>query len=574
MKIRARSTVYFLVSLAIIFSLAFFVFHKKQTLPPGKKQSQSSSAQTAGKYPETILSTPYSDKLVISQTKFPDRVCDISDFGAVSGGKVSNTEAIARAITSCADQGGGKVVVPPGVWLTGPVKLKSNIDLEVQAGAELRFDPDPEDYLPVVFSRFEGIEYYNFSPPVYASNCDNIAITGQGELNGQGQIKWWALPGTLSEPQLYAMGEKNIPVAQRVFGKAADGLRPAFIEFVNCDVVKVAGLKIVNGPMWTIHPLYSQNITIKNVDIETAAGRSTDGVAVDSSRNVLVENSVFDTGDDAIVLKSGRDADGRRVGKPTENVVALDNHIINAHGAFTIGSEMSGGIQNVLVQNTSIDKAKYGFRAKSNSDRGGTVENIWMENTTASELTTAAIQLNMFYEQNVVSQKDQHPPVFQNINITGFDCKDSADSINLLGLPGSHMKNINLENITVTKSRSRLKMQNVSHATLADINLNPKYGPVFDLTDSQNVTLSGCSCPLKMKTCLLLSGTSSRGIRLIDDSFDRDSEKISTNEGAEKSQVKITARPEAPAAPAPPRNPFDSVSKFFNTLFKKIPGFL
>jgi len=550
-----------LVSLASILVLVFLVMpgkikediaSKKTTAatPPPPSPPKISTATTLDAPnaikldtdTEITLNTPFNSQMEISKTHFPDHVCNLSSYGGVGDGKTVNTKAFAAAIDDCAKDGGGQVVVPSGVWFTGPIKLQSNIDLEVQKGATILFSPNPSDYLPVVFSRFEGIEYYNYSPPIYANGCQNVAITGQGTLNGQGDINWWQFSGA-DISKLYSMGARNIPVTKRVFGTVAAGLRPDFIEFVNCQKVLVDGVTLIKGPMWTIHSLYSQNVIVTNVNIQTAPGPSTDGVVIDSSQNVLVDGVTLNTGDDSIVLKSGRDADGRRVGIPTENVVIQNCHVVYGHGAVAIGSEMSGGIKNILAQNITVDNAKWGFRTKANSDRGGTVENITIKNFNISNLQHEAIVFDMMYEKEIMSGLAKFKPLFQNINLSDFTCRNIESAIDIIGIPNSSasLQDLNLKNISVAKAKNGLSMNYVQNVTLDGINLNsnPKNGPAFSLSNAQNVTLSNSSCPSQMPSCLSLLGSTSKNINLSGNNFDQQSDKITIGKEVNRNAINI-----------------------------------
>jgi len=490
-------------------------------------------------YSQTSLSTPFDDALKISETKFPDHVCNISDYGAAAGGKVDNTESFAKAISDCAKLGGGKVVVDSGTWLTGPIKLASNINLEIQAGADVVFDDDPEKYLPPVFSRFEGVEYYNYSPLIYANNAENVAITGAGTLNGQGPT-WWKFTG-LSIGKLYSMGEKNLPVDQRIFATVKDGLRPSFIEFINCDRILISGISILKGPMWTIHPVYSRDIIISGVNIDTAPGPSTDGVVIDSSKNVLVDNATFSTGDDAIVIKSGRDNDGRRINIPSENIVLRNITVTDAHGAIAIGSEMSGNVKNVLAQNFTVKNAQYGFRIKSNQQRGGTAENIWVKNLQINSLSEAVIEFDTYYERANTFYRD-FPPTFQNVNIEDVSCRNTKDSIIVLGLKEkpSAINNLNLKNISIIKSRSGMKMNDAQNVNLENVKIVPKYGPVFNIENAQDVTLSGSGCEKSNIVCFYFAGENLNTVLLDKNNFPQAKENISFGVGADKSQIRTS----------------------------------
>ncbi len=465
-----------------------------------------------------ILNTPFNKNLRIEKTKFPDRICDITNYGAISDKKTKNTQAFDDAIADCAKQGGGKIVVPPGIWLTGPIHLESNINLNIQKGAQILFTTDFADYLPVVFSRFEGVEYYNYSPPIYAQGAENVAITGEGSINGQGDKFWWSFKSPKTIKKLYKMGDHGVPVEERVFGSIQEKLRPTFVEFVHCNKVLISGITIINGPMWTIHPLYSQNIIIKNVNIQTNPGPSTDGVNIDSSKNVLVENSIFSTGDDAIAIKSGRDNDGRRVNIPSENIVLQNCTVDNAHGAVAIGSEMSSNVQNVLAQNFIVNQAQYGLRIKSNIQRSGTAKNIWVKNFKIDSLSQAVIQFNTNYERGNIQYKFK-APLFQDIHVSNITCHDSNKSIKFLGLAQKKtLDNIQLKDIHILKSHNGLKMNNADNITLDNISIIPKYGSVFNIKNSQNILLSHSSCnPSTKERCLSLSNNTN--IQLKDNDF-------------------------------------------------------
>ena len=525
-------------SFVLILFFIFFsgLFTWKKGIIVFKKHSFSSFIPEK-EYSKLTLSTPYDESLEILETNFPNQFCNILDYGAVADGKTINTQSIEKAIVDCAKKGGGHVVVPVGVFLSGPIQLKSNIDLHLEKNSEIRFSVNFSDYLPVVFSRFEGIEYYNFSPQVYARNAKNIAITGEGKLNGQGQA-WWGLRIFSNIKNLYRMGEQNLPVEERVFGDANKGIRPSFIEFVDSEIILLDGISIINGPMWTVHPIYSENIIIRNIKINTLGGPSTDGVVIDSSRNVLVENSTFATGDDAIAIKSGRDNDGRRVSRPSENIV-LRNCIVNeAHGAVAIGSEISGDIRNILAQNFTINMAQYGFRMKANSQRGGIAENIWIKDFSIRDVRNALIQLNANYEKKVI-EYTTFPPVFQNINISNIVCENTLDSINILGISESTLKDIRLTNISIGKSKGGVKVSNASNVKLTQISIGNKTDPNFTFTDSQDIFLENSACNPSDPICVSLFGEKTRNIYLTGQDFDKDFKKIQLDHEVDEKQIFI-----------------------------------
>jgi hypothetical protein len=443
--------------------------------------------------PKTIVETPFDVHFQVSEASFSDKtaICDITKYGAVGDGKTKNTEAFVKAIDDCYGQGGGQVFVPAGVWLTGPIHLKSDIDLHVDKGATILFSTDLSDYLPVVFSRFEGVEYYNYSPPIYAKNCVNVAITGEGTINGQAEKSWWNFNIMSSDiPKLYAMGQDGVSVDERIFGTAWTGLRPGFIEFVDCDAVRVEGVTIKNGPMWTIHPIYSEDVVVRNVKVLTAPGRSTDGFVADSSRNVLVEHSTFSTGDDSIVIKSGRNADGIRVNKPSENIVIRDCNILETHAAVAIGSEVSGGIRNIFVENITMKNGTFGARIKSSPGRQGFVENVWINGVTVTGSTSdALIALDNLYEV-LVPPSDSVITPFTNIHFSGFSARKAKSPLFIRGYDRDSVKDIFVDDMTV-KANNSISISDVSGLTIRNMKAhsfrNKGIIPVVKIKNSDNV---------------------------------------------------------------------------------------
>jgi len=409
---------------------------------------------------------------LVPSFSFPDRICNIKDFGAVSDGKFSNTKNINDAISDCAKDGGGKVVIPKGRWLTGPINLKSNINLYLEKDAEIIFSTNFDDYLPPVFSRFEGIELYNYSPLIYAKDCENVAITGKGTLNGQGDAWWnWKREGLQDSgiKKLHEMVKEGLPAEERIFGNADDALRPSFIQFIKCKNILLEDFRIKNGPMWTIHPIYSEEILIKNIAIETAEGPNTDGIVIDSSRNVTVEGCYIDSGDDAIALKSGRDKDGLFVNKPSENIYIKNCAIKEGHSAIAIGSEMSGGVKNVLVENLKIIRVDYGVHIKTVRGRGGIVENILVKDLEIEKATSDMIRIDMQYTKtNNVS--NENLPVFRNMSFKNIDCKNTTNAFFLRGLPEKPIENISFENVDASSKKDMLK-ENVIGDKFKDVKI-------------------------------------------------------------------------------------------------------
>lgn len=424
---------------------------------------------------------------VIPDIFFPDRTCAITDYDAVGDGKFLNTKSFQSAISDCANQGGGTVIVPPGIWLTGPIRLESNINLHLKEGARILFSDTFSDYLPPVFTRFEGIELYNYSPFISARDSTNIAITGKGELDGNGDA-WLAwndiMQNANSETsikkvatnKLYNMAMRGVPVEKRIFGTEKDAIQPSFIAFINCENILVEDIEILNSPGWTLHPVYSSNITIKNIYINTDK-RNTDGIVIDSSRNVIIENSSLNTGDDAVVIKSGKDHDGWRINKPSENIIIHDIIIEDGNSGIAIGSEMSADIRNVLVYNIDIQVADFGIRFKSMRGRGGIVENVWIDNVFMRRMNFGAIQLDLNYGTPVAGYDKNKLPIFRNIEIKNVECRRTKDALLLSGLPESPLENITLENISILSTRGAV-IENVKDRHFKNVTVTAKGKPV------------------------------------------------------------------------------------------------
>jgi polygalacturonase len=342
----------------------------------------------------------------IQPPSFPDRDFPVTRFGAVPDGTTDASSAFRAAVDACARAGGGRVVVPPGVFLTGPIHLKSRVNLHVSDGATVRFERDPAAYLPVVLTRWEGVELLNYSPLVYAFEQHDIAITGQGTLDGQaGPQHWWPWkrdghPHSQrpDRDRLFAQAEAGVPVAERVFG-AGHYLRPQFVQPYRCENVLIEGVTLTNAPMWVIHPVLSRNVIVRGVKV-ASHGPNSDGCDPESSSDVLIEGALFDTGDDCIAIKSGRNADGRRLAAPSERIVVRGCRMRAGHGGVTIGSEVSGGVRDVFVETSEMSSPdlERGIRIKTNAMRGGVVENVFVRDVAIGE-TGSALDIDMLYEE-------------------------------------------------------------------------------------------------------------------------------------------------------------------------------
>ena len=375
---------------------------------------------------------------------FPARDFDITKFGAVADGKTDCTAAIAKAIDACAEAGGGSVIVPAGEFLTGAIHLKSNVDLHLEKNSVLKFSTDPNAYLPVVFTRFEGTELYNLSPLIYALGQSNIAVTGEGTLDGQAdESNWLAWKNSSSRKQLTKMAEDNVPVKQRQFG-VNNHLRPDFIEFNRCQNILIEGVKIRRSPMWELHPLLCTNVTVRGVDI-FSHGANNDGCDPESCRDVLIEKCIFDTGDDCIAIKSGRNADGRRVNVPSENLIIRDSTMRDGHGGVTIGSEISGSCSNVFVENCEMSSPNLvcALRLKSNAMRGGVLQNIFMRNVNVGLVKDSVLQIDFLYEEGA---RGDFKPVAHNVVMENIEVAQTPRVLNVKGFPAASITDVRIYN--------------------------------------------------------------------------------------------------------------------------------
>jgi polygalacturonase len=373
---------------ALGFALAFTLVH------PGVKAGETSaptaaSADAAGSAASLAWSGVPDILARIIPPTFPDRTFAVTNYGAKGDGMTDCTKAFKEAIDACHDAGGGKVAVPAGVFLTGAIHLKSNVDLDLAPDATIRFSTDPKSYLPVVFTRYEGTEVMNYSPFIYALGQENIAITGAGTLDGQASKSVWYSWKQIPDPrELVDMGNRNVPVDQRIFGEGRH-LRPNFIQPVRCRNVLIRGVHITDSPMWVMNPVYCTNVTVDGVTV-TCRGPNTDGCDPDSCTDVLIKDCHFSDGDDCIAIKSGRDVDGRRVNIPSRNIVIQNCIFQDGHGGVTVGSETSGGVENVFAEDCHFDSPNLdiAMRMKSGMTRGGVIQRIFIRNCAVKSAKT------------------------------------------------------------------------------------------------------------------------------------------------------------------------------------------
>lgn len=390
----------------------------------------------------------------ISSTEF-----NIKDFGAIADGKTNCIPAIEKAIKKAVANTGGKVIIPDGEWFCkGPIHLEDNINLHLKKGSRVVFSDNDKDYLPLQLVRWEGVEIYNYSPYIYAKNKKNIAITGHGTFDGNAEkIRTWRKNQKPAQNKLREMGKNLVPVDERRFGEG-HFLRFSFIQLMDCKNILIENITIENVPFWVMHPTYSKNITIRNVTV-TSPHINNDGIDFDSCEDALVENCVFTCGDDAIVIKSGRDNDAWRINKPSKNIVIRNCLAPEVLHGLAFGSEMSGGIENIFIDNFYMKKVKqYAIQFKANRDRGGYIKNIFIDGIFIDSAKTALFFTNDYHGYS----GGNYPSEFHHITIDNVFCSHAnGKGIEIMGLKEKPIHNIRIKNFNVLKENSNSSLLNV-----------------------------------------------------------------------------------------------------------------
>ncbi|WP_051234600.1 glycoside hydrolase family 28 protein [Marinimicrobium agarilyticum] len=432
------------------------------------------AAAQMGPVPQDIapLNPPF-EMPQLKRPTFPNKSFNIRDFGAREMNNDRDnmiTDAVHQAIDAAHQAGGGRVVIPAGKWLSGSIHLKSNINLHIAEGAEVLFSTDKDDYLPVVPQRHEGVEAYNYAPMIYASEVENVALTGQGLLNAQGD-HWWEWFEEHGAPPRAKMTQ--VPLSRRGWGKGAgvEGMRPSFIVFWKSKDILVEGVHLLDTPMWNVHLIYSENIIVRDVDINSLRAPNGDGVVVDSSKNVLIEYNHFQTGDDAVVLKSGMNEEALEIDIPSENVVVRHfeaKNVRTGSGGVVFGSETSGGLRNIYVHDAYFDGSDRGIRFKTERGRGNVIENIYIRDVTMKNITYEAINFNSFYTG---PEATGVAPTVRNIDIRNVTIDTVPTAISLIGLPEKWLENITLSNIKVTNAEMGARIVRVKNLVMNDVTI-------------------------------------------------------------------------------------------------------
>jgi len=507
-------------------------------------QPQSQSIQISDLYQGIEFKMPKVQEPVI-----PVNSVSITDFGAKSGGQILCTQAFSDAIESVSKKGGGRVVIPRGIWLTGPITLKSNIELHTEVGALVVFSTEKSLY-PLVETNFEGYNTWRCMSPINGRNLENIALTGNGLFDGSGDAWRSVKKEKLTESQwkkLIASGglvsddgktwypsdqfrkgesiaEMNVPRSLKTkaeFEQIRDFLRPVMVSLISCKKVLIDGPTFQNSPAWCLHPLMCEDFTLRNTTVRNPwYSQNGDGVDIESCKNSIIHDCSFDVGDDAICIKSGKDKEGRDRKMPTENLIVKNCIVYHGHGGVTVGSEMSSGVRNLHVSNCTFIGTDVGLRFKSNRGRGGIVENIFISNVEMIDISTQAISFNLYYSGKSASEDmasgsngqvpsllpvTEETPQFKNINICDVNCKGAYQGIFLQGLPEMNLENILLENIQI-ESDYGLIISDAKEVRIKNLNLRTKKMPVIDLKNSLDVVIDGLKTQEGLNSIIKIAG--------------------------------------------------------------------
>lgn len=486
---------------------------------------------------------------VLEYPAFPANQVSISDFGGVPDGVTLNTEAFAKAMNTLAQKGGGKLIVPSGVWFTGPIVFQSNVNLHLEKGALILFSPDFDLY-PLVTTVFEGLDTKRCQSPISGRNLTNIAITGEGSINGSGEA-WRPLKkgkvtashwksvvesgGVVkdgnywfpSESSLKGndMSDMNVPrkdMTDAEWLEIKDFLRPVMVSFIECKNVLLEGVLFENSPSWNIHPLMCENVIVDNVLVRNPGySQNGDGLDLESCVNSIVVNSTFDVGDDAICIKSGKDEDGRRRARPTENVIIDNCKVFQGHGGFVVGSEMSGGVKNISVKNCQFLGTDVGLRFKSRRGRGGVVENIYISDINMFDIATESFLFDLYYGgksavesledgdetpvDTVIPEVDETTPVFRNIYVKNLVSRNARRAMFFNGLPEMKIDNINVENVTISATKGAELVES-KDITFKNVKIIPQDGPALILKNVEDVKISGFEYPASLAKVVQMTG--------------------------------------------------------------------
>jgi polygalacturonase len=493
----------------------------------------------------------------IQEPEIPDYSVNINDFGAEPGGQVLNTKAFEDAIAAVSERGGGRVVIPAGIWLTGPIILKSNLEMHTEPGALVIFS-DNKDLYPIIKTSFEGLDTWRCISPIYGKNIENVAFTGSGVWDGSGGAWRFVKKSKLTANQwkelvksggvvnrkgdewypseqfkkAHETANMNVPAnltTKEEFEEIRDFLRPVMVSIQNSKRVLLDGPTFQNSPAWCIHPLMVEDLIVRNVTVRNPwYSQNGDGIDIESCKNVLVENSNFDVGDDAICIKSGKNEDGRRRGVPAENLVIRNNIVYHGHGGVTVGSEMSGGVRNMHVSNCTFMGTDVGLRFKSTRERGGVVENIFISDVRMTDIPTIAISFNLYYGGMSVSEMlesgrvedfsreepvTEETPQFKNISIKDVVVNGAQQAVVLQGLPEMNLENVSIADLFLVADKG-FSVVDADGVKIESVKLITKNETAFEFLNSKNVEINGLEFQFEAPKSITINGKKSANINL------------------------------------------------------------
>jgi polygalacturonase len=491
----------------------------------------------------------------VQEPKIPARTARVTEFGAVADGKTLNTEAIAKGIAQLAKQGGGRLVFPPGIWLTGPIELKSRIELHLEEGALLLFTREHRQY-PVREFDFKGQTSRLTLSPLWADGAEDVAITGRGIVDGNGEAWRPVKKSKMTEGQWNKLVASGGSVEGEGNGQIwtpdsdSDARRPNLLKLVNCKRVLLEGVTFQNSPAWNLNPTLCDDVTVRDVTVRNPwYSQNGDGLDLEHCRNVIVRRCRLDVGDDAICLKSGKDATGRRIGVPTENVLIEDCVVYHGHGGVVIGSEMSAGVRNVRVNNCIFMGTDLGLRFKSTRGRGGVVEKIYISNIQMTDIPTDAIGFNLYYGGQAPEDQadgsgaaavavDEGTPQFRDIYISDVVCRGARTAVALQGLPEMPIRGIHLKNVSITAERG-VVCADAQDITLDNVELRNRKGSVVSLSGSRDVRVNNLSYAPGAEAVFKASGTNNANITVAKTDLKAAKQDVSLSGGAGRAIFKF-----------------------------------
>lgn len=450
---------------------------------------------------------------------------DMKSFGAKTDGKTSNTAIIKKAIDKLSAQGGGTLFFPAGTYLTGPIVLKSNITLDIEAGATIKFTDDFAEYTPFVEMRYEGVVMKSFCPMIYAYEQENITIKGEGTIDGNGK-RWWYGTFTIEGAHKDENFKKELEKYQDMWSKANPNFkieeqtdwkrtlnkrffRPPLMQPYKCKDFKIEGVTIINSPFWTINPEFCENVSVLGVTINNPDAPNTDGINPSSCKNVIIANCNITVGDDCITLKSGRDLQGREYATPCENITITNCVMQAGHGGVVIGSEMSGDVRKVTISNCVFDGTDRGIRLKSTRGRGGIVEEIRVSNIVMKNIPKEAITLNLFYSNVPAEKFSERTPIFRNIHISGLTGSEVNTACTVLGIEEALISNISFSDINID-AKQGFQINKAKDITLENVRISTEIGAAFKISESENIRINNIYNPKPLSTKSVIEMTDVR----------------------------------------------------------------